>query len=85
MNTLAKLEPLNSVSTGYAIMKYHKPEKDIRPIITHYNSIIAHILTYIKNLMQPIAKECEFAIDSPKKFKERFSLDSLKFDPENIR
>ena len=57
--TNSKLEPLNSISTGYGIMKYHKPERDIRPIITHYDSIVANSQVYIKNLIQPIAKMCE--------------------------
>ena len=63
-------------------MKYHKPERDIRPIIKHYDLIVANSQVYIKNLIQPIGKMCEFAIDSPKKFKERFLPDSLKFDPK---
>ena len=46
-DTLAKLEPLHSVSTGYGIMKYHKPNKDIRPIITHYNSVMIFLLRWV--------------------------------------
>ena len=61
-------------------MKYHKPDKELRPIITHYNSIVANSQIFIKNLIQNVAKDCKFAIDSHKKFKERFLTDSLKFD-----
>ena len=79
--TNQKLEPLNSISTGFGMMKYHKAHKAIRPIVTHYNSLVANAQVFIKNLIVPIAKNCKYAIDSPKKFKDRFLPDSLKFDP----
>jgi hypothetical protein len=76
-NTNKKLEPLNSISTGFGLMKYHK---EIRPIVTHYNSIVANAQIFIKQLILPIAKSCKYAIDSPKKFKERFLPDTKKFN-----
>ena len=80
-NTNSKLEPLNSISTGFGIIKYHKPNKDLRPIITHYNSLVANAQLFIKKLIQPIANDCKYAINSPKQFKERFLPDTLKFNP----
>ena len=79
-NNLKKLDPLNSISSGFGLMKFHKPNKELRLIITHYDSIVANSQIFIKNLIQTLAKDCKFAIDSPKKFKERFIPDSLKFD-----
>ena len=78
--TLQSLEGLHSISSAYGLIKLHKPDNKLRPIITGYSSMVDNAHKWIQKLILPIAKECRFLVDSPKMFKERFLKDCDKFD-----
>jgi hypothetical protein len=50
-----------------------------------YNLKVANAQIFIKKLILPIAKNCKYAIDSPKKFKDQFLADTKKINPQTHR
>ena len=61
----------------------HKPEKDLRPIITNYNAMCDNAHSFLKKLIEPIAQKCNYLIDGPNKFKDKFLPNCKKFDEKN--
>ena len=61
----------------------HKPEKDLRPIITNYNAMCDNAHSFLKKLREPIAQKCNYLIDGPNKFKDKFLPNCKKFDEKN--
>ena len=78
--TLKFLEPNHSISSAYETIKLHKEKKDLRPIITGYNSMVDNAHEFIKNLLEPISKNCDFSTDGPKQVKERLLKDCKNFN-----
>ena len=74
------MEAQHFISTAYGLIKLHKPDNKLRPIITGYNSMVDNAHIFLKKIIQPMAKECTFLVDDPKIFKERFLQDCPKFD-----
>ena len=80
--TLRSLEANHSISSAFGLIKLHKPEKDLRPIITGYNSMVDNAHEFLKKLIEPIAKKCSFLINCPHMFQEKFQPKCKNFDSD---
>ena len=77
-----KMHPPSSISEFFGMVKCHKIGEPLRGICTGFNSIVSNSETFIKELLQPLVLECEFAIDNQIAFKNKFLSDKEKFDPK---
>lgn len=74
-----KVEVKYSISDFYGLVKCHKPEWPIRPIITGYNHMVVGAEDYLRPILEPLLKECSFLVDSQKSFQARFLVEKDKF------
>ena len=49
--TLKSLKAQHSISTAYGLIKLHKPDNKLRPIITGYNSMVDNAHIFLKKLI----------------------------------
>ena len=76
------VQPKSSISSLYGKVKCHKDNWPLRLISTGYSHIVFGAETYIKTIIEPLQKKCEFLVDSQKSFKKRFLTERLKFKPD---
>ena len=77
------LTPCENLKTGYGLLKLHKKNAPLRPIVSSLNSICSGAETFLHNLIKPIVKNCKFSIKSTKHFKNNFPKFSKKFNEIN--
>ena len=71
-----------SILTFYGTIKDHKPNFPLRPIGTAYDCLTLGAEEYISKLLEPLRKNCTYAINSQIKFKTEFLKFQPDFDPE---
>ena len=71
---------LEGTKVGYGVMKRHKENMPIRPIISSIGSLTCGIEEYLLSVLKPLESECEYSINSTKIFKEKFSMSRHKFN-----
>ena len=67
-----KIKPIENLKRGYGIIKNHKNNLPLRPIVASINSITSGVEEYLKELISPINKACKFSVDSTLSFKTKF-------------
>ena len=73
------VEPKNSIAQFYGLVKCHKSDWPIRPIITGHNHLVNGAECYLRPLLEPILKNCSYLVDSQKFFQARFLLEKEQF------
>ena len=74
--------PVESLKRGYGLIKCHRLNNPVRPIISGLNSLTSGCETYLLNLVKPILSECNFVINSTREFNKKFCKIKEKFDAE---
>jgi hypothetical protein len=69
------VEPKNSFSQFYGLVKCHKSDWPIRPIITGHNHLVNGAECYLRPLLELLLKNCSYLVDSQKFFQARFLLE----------
>jgi len=75
------LDPTEHTKLAYGLVKLHRSEAPLRPIISGRNFLTSGCEQYLLNLIQPILSECQYSVSSTKKFKEKFCAISDQFNP----
>ena len=76
-----ELDAKHSVSCLYGTAKMHKPESPLRPISQGYASLTNKAEKFLNKMLSPLSNLCEYLINDPKQFKERFLPITEIFDP----
>ena len=82
-STIRKIGALEKNKVGYGIIKRHKQNMPVRPIISSIGSLTCGIEEYLLKVISPLAAECQYAVESTKAFKAHFLKSNTKFD-ENL-
>ena len=77
------LSPHESLKRGYGLIKRHKAQHPLRPIVSSCNSITEGAEKFIARLISPIVDKCSFSVKSNKEFKDLF-LKNLKISPKTL-
>jgi len=62
-NTEFRTRPSDKLKRGYGVIKYHKPEKPLRPIISSINSVTEGAEIYLKKILSPFVSQCKFSVN----------------------
>ena len=81
-NTIKKISALEKNKVGYGLIKRHKQNMPIRPIISSIGSLTSGIEEYLLKVIRPIAEECEFSVESTKAFKNHFLKTNTLFNDQ---
>ena len=76
-----KIDPTQNLKKGFGIVKLHRPNAPLRPIISSFNTLTSGSEQFLLNLIKPLVSNCEFSVNSTKEFKERFCAMKDKFNP----
>ena len=81
-----QIEPLESTKSAYGIIKAHKPNAPIRPIVSTVSSLCSGAERYILKILKPLEDMCNFTVNSTKNFKKFFleTRDSFNFETHEI-
>ena len=79
-DVLTDMHPSYSISDFYGMYKCHKDGEPIRGIVTSYNSIVCNAKNFLKDILEPIASECSYTVESLKEFQTKFINEKIKFD-----
>ena len=76
------LDPVENTKSAYGLVKLHRENAPLRPIVSGRNCLTSGCEQYLLNLIQPILAECQYSISSTKKFKEKFCATKDLFNPD---
>ena len=76
-----KIDPTQAIKKGFGLVKLHRTNAPLRPIISSFNTLTSGSEQYLLNLIKPIVAQCEFSINSTKSFKESFCAIKDTFNP----
>ena len=80
-NEFLKMMPLEASKRSYGIVKCHKVNFPLRPIVSTVNSSVTGAEKYIQKILNPLKDICTFVVQSTKEFKSYFLKTREKFDP----
>ena len=66
-----KMHPIETLKRGYGIIKNHKINLPLRPIVSSLDTITSGVENYLKELIAPINQNCKFSVDSTLSFKTK--------------
>ena len=75
-----QIAPLESTKSAYGIIKAHKPNSPIRPIVSTVNSLCSFAEKYIVKILKPLEDTCIYAVSSTKNLKKYFLETRDSFD-----
>ena len=75
------IQPKEGLKSGYGILKKHKINEPLRPIISSINSITTGLEEYFLEIIKPIVNNnCEYSVESTKTFKKLFLEKRKKYN-----
>ena len=69
------IAPYESIKTGYGLLKLHKINHPVRPIVSSILSVTSGSEIYLLKIIQPLLKKCKFSLKSTADFTEIFKKD----------
>ena len=75
------ITPIEQLRRGYGIIKRHKLDHPIRPIISSIGAMTEGSEEWLKRILKPFITDCTYSVDSVKEFKKLFMEHNKKFDP----
>ena len=63
--TRYNIAPMDNIKSSYGIIKLHKLNAPVRPIITSYGAVTSNAESFLVNLIKPIRNICTFSVKTP--------------------
>ena len=67
--TMYNIARMDSIKSSYGIIKLHKLNAPVRPIITSYGAVTSNAEHYLVNLINPHRKICKLSVRNTAEFK----------------
>ena len=77
------MQPNVGIKKGFGLLKKHKINEPLRPIISSVNSLTGGAESFSATIFAPFVKKCKYSVESTKQFKEKF-LDARSHFSEDV-
>ena len=77
------MQPNVGIKKGFGLLKKHKINEPLRPIISSVNSLTEGAESFLAKIFAPFVKKCKYSVESTKQFKEKF-LDARSHFSEDV-
>ena len=72
--TYFSLRPIQSLKRAYGLVKVHKPDRPLRPIVSSLNSLVSGSETFLMKILTKFKPEFKFSLENSEQFRN-FVLD----------
>ena len=81
-STWHQITPNYALKAAYGIIKRHKPNHPLRPIVSSKNSITSGIESYFVKILNKLLPKIKYSFKSTQDFKKKFLIHRAKFNPK---
>ena len=67
--TYFSLRPIQSLKRAYGLVKVHKPDRPLRPIVSSLNSLVSGSETFLMKILTKFKPEFKFSLENSEQFR----------------